>query len=59
MYLNWILDCYLGEEGSSGESSFGGGEEDPKSRFGKTPGGLSRGLMESNCEESPTTSAHP
>lgn len=42
--------------GSSGSVVDGG---EPKSILGKTPGGLSRGSMESNWLESPTTSAHP
>ena len=41
-----------------GGSSFGGGVE-LKSIFGNTPGGLSRGSMDNNWVESPTTSAHP
>jgi hypothetical protein len=41
-----------------GGSSFGGGAE-LKSMLGNTPGGLSRGCMDNNCVESPTTSAHP
>lgn len=51
------LHCEGGK--SSGESSDGGGGDDPKSRFGYTPGGLSRGSIESNWLESPTTSAQP
>lgn len=56
-------DVYLHcEEGksSSGESSWASGDGgEPKSKLGKTPGGLSRGSIESNWLESPTTSAHP
>ena len=57
-----VVHC--GGGNSSGESPVGGGGtsaggDDPKSKFGKTPGGLSRILMESNWLESPTTSAHP
>jgi hypothetical protein len=37
--------------------SVSGSIEEPNS--GKTPGGLSRGFMESSWVESPTTSAHP
>ncbi len=51
------LHCEGGN--SSGESSGGSGGDDPKSIFGNTPGGLSRGLIESNWLESPTTSAQP
>lgn len=43
----------------SGESSASGDGGEPKSKLGKTPGGLSRGSIESNWLESPTTSAHP
>jgi hypothetical protein len=47
---------------SSGESSSAWGDGDGgelKSKLGKTPGGLSRGSIDSNWLESPTTSAHP
>ena len=45
---------------SWGESSLASGDRgEPKSILGKTPGGLSRGSIESNWVESPTTSAHP
>jgi len=45
---------------SWGESPLASGDRgEPKSKLGKTPGGLSRGSIESNWVESPTTSAHP
>ena len=45
--------------GNSSGGGLAGGGDDPKSRFGYTPGGLSRGSIDSNWLESPTTSAHP
>ena len=46
------------EGGMPGGSSVRGGEE-LKSMVGNTPGGLSTGCIDSSCDESPTTSAHP
>lgn len=46
----------FGDDGGGDGDSGGDG---PKSRLGKTPGGLSRGVMDNNWLESPTTSAHP
>lgn len=48
----------MDEGGMPGGSSVRGGDE-LKSMVGNTPGGLSTGCIDSSCDESPTTSAHP
>lgn len=42
-----------------GGNSSSGGRDGPKSIDGNTPGGLSRGWIDNNWDELPTTSAHP